>query len=618
MMAFIVIFARFYVVVLGFLPQKIIPAGLFLTILVGISILVFQLLSSRPPWLIWLLSANILIILNSEFDLTKIVPWYVYALLYITLILGFSIYYLRAFHGFAGGFYLLKQLHFLFIINVIMQFLLCAQNLFTNKNIIYTIFLLTSYVLYFFISFIIFDTTKSRKKTDFFFIIGIFAFNACFEHIIYNMFWYNLSLLALLFCITLIKNSMHKKKTTGILRLILILFLIPTPFRLFPYFSINFDRIVNILSACISVTMAFITIAYKLPLKEGFKFHFKEAYSEKEIIKTLVEKTKDETFLVMKDFKTISLYCKNNKLPYDENALYESQHTKVYFSGEWGSIILYFALFVFLLFILALGLLSDIRATIIKFSYNSTPAIASTIDTIETAYNFSFARIDYVCDGKEGILKTPQKYFTEIYSDQCNDFYREGNLKAALHKADLLVLLNKNSADYYDNRVTVYFAMGAYDRALIDIEHTLKLDPNNPIYIASKGSALVALNRPDEGVMYINRALEIRDIGFAYRFRALANMIMTPDNSDDIIRDLNYSINLNGNQNDYLALARFYLERKNYVGAYDALQSALKIHLFWGKTYYWLAIYYDLMGNYDKSNENYILAKKYGYVGNGY
>ena len=160
--------------------------------------------------------------------------------------------------------------------------------------------------------------------------------------------------------------------------------------------------------------------------------------------------------------------------------------------------------------------------------------------------------------------------------------------------------------------------MGEFDHALIDIEKTLTLDPDNPEYIASKGAALIGQNLPIEGIGYLNKALLMSKIGFAYRYRALGNMAIGNIDEYQIFQDIQHAIELSGNLNDYIALARYYIEYGYYNNAFDALQNALELHRHFGKTYFWLGYYYEQIGDQQKSSESYKLAKQYDYYGNGY
>ena len=89
-----------------------------------------------------------------------------------------------------------------------------------------------------------------------------------------------------------------------------------------------------------------------------------------------------------------------------------------------------------------------------------------------------------------------------------HDFYRgvglmnNGNLKASIFYFDRVIKKNPNFAEAWNKRATVYYLLGKFDKSILDIGETLKLEPRH--FGAMDGLALIFIHQKK-----FQKALEI-------------------------------------------------------------------------------------------------------------
>lgn len=84
-----------------------------------------------------------------------------------------------------------------------------------------------------------------------------------------------------------------------------------------------------------------------------------------------------------------------------------------------------------------------------------------------------------------------------------------GNPKASIDIFSRIIVLQPEFAEGYNKRAAALYLVGAYAAAFADLQETLIIIPSHFGAMSGAAFCLVRLERPDEALLYLNRALEI-------------------------------------------------------------------------------------------------------------
>lgn len=85
----------------------------------------------------------------------------------------------------------------------------------------------------------------------------------------------------------------------------------------------------------------------------------------------------------------------------------------------------------------------------------------------------------------------------------------EEDFPLALDVLDQILVIKPDFAEAWNKRATVYFLMNNYGASLSDIRETLELEPRHFGALAGFGMILKAMDRNDEAIKVLKRAIEI-------------------------------------------------------------------------------------------------------------
>ncbi len=85
----------------------------------------------------------------------------------------------------------------------------------------------------------------------------------------------------------------------------------------------------------------------------------------------------------------------------------------------------------------------------------------------------------------------------------------QGRLENAIDLFTEVIKRRPDFAEGYNKRATALYYAGEYERSLDDIRETLRRNPNHFGALSGAGLCMVALDRPEDALNYIERALAI-------------------------------------------------------------------------------------------------------------
>ncbi|MBI3993164.1 MAG: tetratricopeptide repeat protein [Candidatus Lambdaproteobacteria bacterium] len=84
-----------------------------------------------------------------------------------------------------------------------------------------------------------------------------------------------------------------------------------------------------------------------------------------------------------------------------------------------------------------------------------------------------------------------------------------GRLSTSIDVFNEIIRRRPDFAEGYNKRATAWYYMGEYERSMEDIVRTLQRNPNHFGALSGAGLCLTALERPEQALHYIKRALSI-------------------------------------------------------------------------------------------------------------
>lgn len=97
----------------------------------------------------------------------------------------------------------------------------------------------------------------------------------------------------------------------------------------------------------------------------------------------------------------------------------------------------------------------------------------------------------------------------DLLMNWATESIEEKNYTLALDVLDQIIVIKPDFAEAWNKRATVYFMIDNYAASLTDIRETLELEPRHFGALAGFGMILRAMDRKEEAIKVLKRALEI-------------------------------------------------------------------------------------------------------------
>jgi len=97
----------------------------------------------------------------------------------------------------------------------------------------------------------------------------------------------------------------------------------------------------------------------------------------------------------------------------------------------------------------------------------------------------------------------------DLLMSWADDAMGENDYPLALDVLDQIIIVKPDFAEAWNKRATVYFMMDEYGASLSDIRQTLALEPRHFGALAGFGMILRSMDRKEEAIRVLKRALEI-------------------------------------------------------------------------------------------------------------
>jgi lipoprotein NlpI len=160
------------------------------------------------------------------------------------------------------------------------------------------------------------------------------------------------------------------------------------------------------------------------------------------------------------------------------------------------------------------------------------------------------------------------------YYNRGNAYQANGDLDRAIVDYNVAIQLDPESAQAYVNRGSAHQANGDLDRAIADYNEAIRLDANSAFAYINRGAAYVAKDRLDRGIADYNEAIRLDpESALAYNNRCYALAIV--GQMPQALADCNESLRLRPNVPDTLdSRGLAYLKSgqiDNAIADYDAV-----------------------------------------------
>ena len=84
-----------------------------------------------------------------------------------------------------------------------------------------------------------------------------------------------------------------------------------------------------------------------------------------------------------------------------------------------------------------------------------------------------------------------------------------GEAQAAIGTFSEIIRRKPEFAEGWNKRATIYFLIGEYDKSLQDCDEVIKRNPQHWGALSGYGQIYVALDKPEEALVYFQRALAV-------------------------------------------------------------------------------------------------------------
>lgn len=155
------------------------------------------------------------------------------------------------------------------------------------------------------------------------------------------------------------------------------------------------------------------------------------------------------------------------------------------------------------------------------------------------------------------------------------------------------------------NKGVALLSGGMYDKAIVELEKALEIDPNVPQIYLNLGSAYNNKKQFDKSIDYYNKALQIKPDYDTAMFN-LGNLFRDKGDLERAIKEYKRALAINPKRfNAHVHLAGVLKEKGLFQEAVNEFVEALKINPNFTQIYYSLGYYYLLLEQVDKARESY-------------
>ena len=203
----------------------------------------------------------------------------------------------------------------------------------------------------------------------------------------------------------------------------------------------------------------------------------------------------------------------------------------------------------------------------------------------------------------------------DLYEERARFYYDNKQLSEALKDINKALSIDSSYSKYYVTLSDIYLEMGKLKNTIVSLDKAVELDPKNDDAWLKLAEMSIVFNEYNKAIKYIDKAMKIDDLNPKSYF--LRGQVML-ETGDTIHAIKNFQKTLEVEQDFFDAhyqLGLLYLGKKNKL-AVDYFNNALNIDPNSIEARYYLGMYYQETGDYDKAISIYetILEKNPNYV----
>jgi len=193
---------------------------------------------------------------------------------------------------------------------------------------------------------------------------------------------------------------------------------------------------------------------------------------------------------------------------------------------------------------------------------------------------------------------------SELFHLRAQLYYNNEEYNTALTDIGNALEIDSTNAEYYITLSDIFVGLGEMPRAIEALDLANRLDTESTNALIKLAELHIIFRDYKKALNYIDQALKIDElVPKAYYLRGISLL----ENGDTIkgIRNFQKAIDVDNNYFDaHLQLGMLYAGKKNKL-AVDYLNNALNIDPDNTEVTYYLALYYQEIGEYDKAIQSY-------------
>ncbi|NOX48774.1 MAG: tetratricopeptide repeat protein [Chlorobi bacterium] len=192
----------------------------------------------------------------------------------------------------------------------------------------------------------------------------------------------------------------------------------------------------------------------------------------------------------------------------------------------------------------------------------------------------------------------------DSYRDRAGFYLEKEEYRKALEDIRKSIIIDSAYSPYYVTLGEIFLGMGRFKNCVESFDRAIKLDPNNKEAYLKLAEISIAVNDSKKALGYIDKVMKIDDLEpKAYFMRGIV-MLQIGDTVHGV-RNFQKAIDVDqGFFDAHLKLGLLYLGKKNKL-AVDYLNNALNISPGNPEVTYYLGMYYQETGNYEKAVQIY-------------
>ena len=196
----------------------------------------------------------------------------------------------------------------------------------------------------------------------------------------------------------------------------------------------------------------------------------------------------------------------------------------------------------------------------------------------ELKRNYNTANDKQKADIKLEVVRNTEKFSALEAMEKANDFYFAKNYAQALAAYDEAIKFNPQSAEAYNNRGIVKYALGEFQAATEDFSAAIKLKPNFFDALNNRGIAYAALKQLKEAEQDLKIAVKLNDAS-ADAHNNLGSVYYSLSNFDAAIKEYTRAIQLNPHYAEaYYNRGAIYYGQKKYLEALSDITTSFNLN----------------------------------------